>query len=91
MGTGAHVSVCVCARMSVCVCVCVCVCACVRACVRACMHVRVCVRACVRACVCRYCLPGDKGRLQYLRFCLLNCMLMWFLSQSVQHREFNSS
>ena len=26
---------------------------------------------CVCVCVCGYCLIGDNGRLQYLRFCLL--------------------
>ena len=41
--------------------------------------------ACIRVCVCVvylycYCLLGDKDRLQYLRFTLLKCMLMWFLS-----------
>ena len=55
------------------------------------MHVTVCV--CVHVCVCvcacvidrqthisySYCLIGDNGKLQYLRFCLLKCMLMWFL------------
>ena len=40
----------------------------------------VCVRARARACVCSYYLLGDNGRLQYLRYCLLKCMLMWLLS-----------
>ena len=41
---------------------------------------------CVCVCVCAvlykysYYLPGDNGRLHYLRFCLLKCMLMRFLS-----------
>ena len=26
-----------------------------------------------------YCLIGDNVKLQYLRFCLLKCVLMWFL------------
>ena len=69
-----------CGHVTVCVCVCACVraCACVSACVRA--YVRACVRA--RVCVCvfvmciySYCLIGDDGRLQYLRFYLLKCML----------------
>ena len=68
-------------------------CACVRACVRAGVCVCVCVRARARACVCvcvcvcdiyiyiyGYCLIGGNDRLQYLRFSLLTCMLMWFLS-----------
>ena len=66
--------------------VCVCVCVCARMC--ACMCVRVCACVCVCVCVCdiyyiyiySYCLIGDNGRLQYLRFCLLKCMLMCFLS-----------
>ena len=73
-----------CERVTVCVCVCVCMCVCVRACVRACACA--CVRACVCVCVCvcvyvcvmciySYCLIGDNGRLQYLMFCLLKCML----------------
>ena len=61
-------------------CVCVCVCVCVRACVRACV------------CVCVCSLLGDNGRLQYLRFCLLKCMLMGFFCHHlfVQRSEFNS-
>ena len=50
---------------------CVCVRACVRACVCAC--VLACVREFMRACVFvkhGYCLIGDNGRQQYLRFCL---------------------
>ena len=43
------------ARVRLCVCVCVWVCVCA------------CVRACVRN---DYCLIGDNGKLQYLRFCL---------------------
>ena len=68
----------------------------VSACHSVCVFVYVCVLVCVRAyvragvvCVCvggmyiiiySYCLIGDNGRLQYLRFCLLKFMLMWFLS-----------
>ena len=44
-------TLCVCARVRMCVRAC----SCVRACVRACVHV--CVRACVRACVCASCAP----------------------------------
>ena len=40
----------------------------------------VCMCACMHACACSYCLLGDNGRLQYLRFCSLKCILMWFLS-----------
>ena len=37
-----------------------------------------CALVSVCVCVCSYCLLGDNGRLQYLRFCLLKCMLMFF-------------
>ena len=52
--------------------------------VRACVYMRVCVCVCMRVCVCvcgvySYCLPGDNNR-QYLRYCLLKCMLKWSLS-----------
>ena len=83
----AHVSVCVCACVRACVRVCVR--ACVRACVRVCVCVCVCMCACVVCVVCvcarmyMYCLLGDNVTLQYLRFCLLKCMLKWFLSQVV--------
>ena len=44
----------------------------------------VCVCVCV-VCVCVWCiysfyLLGDNDKLQYLRFCLLKWMLIWFLS-----------
>ena len=47
-----------------------------------CAQVTVCVCVCARTCasVCSYCLIDDNGRLQYLRFCLLKCMLMRVLS-----------
>ena len=51
-----------------------------------CAHVCVCDYVCMRVCACvcvgvySYCLPGDNSRLQYLRYCLLKCMLMWSLS-----------
>ena len=66
---------CVRACVCVCVCVCACVCVCVRACVRACV--------CVGVCVHNYYLGGDNIRLQYLRFCLFKCLLIWFLSSVV--------
>ena len=36
-------------------------------------------------CICDIysCLIGDNGRLHYLKFCLLKCMLTWFLSYDV--------
>ena len=42
----------------------------------------------VSACVCIYiyCLIGNNGRLQYLRFCLLKCMSVVFV-MSVQCNE----
>ena len=72
MGTGARMSLRVCACVRALVCVCLSVSPCVRACVRACV--------CVCVCVCSYCLLGDNSRLQYLRFCLLTCLLIWFLT-----------
>ena len=50
-----------------------------------CAHVHpcMCVYASVCVCVCgvySYCLLGDNSRLQYLRLCLLKCLLMWSLS-----------
>ena len=38
-----------------------------------------CECVCAHAHECSYCLLGDNDRLHYLRFCLLKCMLMWFL------------
>ena len=83
--SNACVCVCVCVYVRACVRMCVCVCASVRAYVRACARVCVCVcvYVCVCVCVCvcySYYLTGDNGRLQHLRFCLLKCMLLWFLS-----------
>ena len=65
-------------RMLLCACVRACVYACVRVCMCAC--VRACVCVCVCMCVCSYCLIDNNGKLQYLMFCFLKCMLMWFLS-----------
>ena len=39
-----------------------------------------CTSHCVCVCVRSYCLIGDNGRLQYLKFHLLKCMLICFLS-----------
>ena len=86
---------------SVCMCVCVLVCVYMCKCVIVYMYVCVCVCAHEQACVCifvwgcvsvyRYWLLGDNGRLQYVRFCLLKCMLMWFCDELfVQRSEFNS-
>ena len=63
----------VCVRARVCVCVCVCVC----------VSVSVCLCVCVYDIDIYSCLIGDNGRLHYLMFCLLKCMLTWFLSYDV--------
>ena len=78
-----------CVRVCLDVCVCVHACVCVRA--RMCMHVFVCVCGGGGVSIYTYWLLGDNGRLQYLRFCLLKCMLMWFCHKLfVQCSEFNS-
>ena len=62
------------------VCVCVFV-VCVRVCV--CVCVSVCLCVCVYDIYIYSCLIGDNVRLHYLMFCLLKCMLTWFLSYDV--------
>ena len=85
--TGVRALCCVCGVCALCVCVrCVCVreCECVRLCCCVCVRARARVRCVVCVCVWHgYCLIGDNGRLQYLRFCLFEMYV------NVQHSEFN--